>query len=204
MRSGMALVLLLGGAAACSTRAPSGGQTPGTGAIDSTLTFMSAHLAASAAASHADPSHASIVVTSLRGPTDSCATVQMSAGGSVANVFQVAISFDDARTIITPGTYSLGDGWQASFERSDVNCAAADHETAIGGSLEIDSVDTSIHGIADMTFPAGRVSASFDAPLCGTATGITGAGNACASVPFCPAGQGADLNPSPTETCIQF
>jgi hypothetical protein len=115
----------------------------------------------------------------------------------------IAIDPSDAKTIITPGTYNLGDGWQASYQLNDEKCVAAGHETAIKGSLEIDSVDVSIHGIADMTFPTGRVSASFDAPLCEAATG-TGAGDACASVPFCPAGQGADLNPSPTETCIQF
>jgi hypothetical protein len=202
----MALVLLLGGAAACSssTSAPSGGLTPGTATFDGTLTFMPAHYSASAAANQADPNHVSIVVTSLMG-TDSCATVQMSTGASVANVFQVVVAIDssNANTIIDPGTYNLGDRWQAGYKLTDVKCAAAGQETATTGSLEIDSVDTSIHGVADMTFPTGRFIVTFDAPLCETATG-TGAGSACASFPLCRAGQGTDLKPAPTETCIQF
>jgi hypothetical protein len=119
MRSEMALLLLLGGATACSssTSAPSGGQTPGTAIVDGTLTFIPAQYSASAAASQPDSNHVRIVVTSLRG-TDSCATVQMSAGASVANVFQVVVAIDrsDAKTIISPGIHKLGDRWQASYK----------------------------------------------------------------------------------------
>jgi hypothetical protein len=206
MRSEMALLLLLTNAAACSSSkgAPSGGQTPGTAIVDGTLTFIPSHYLASAAASQVDSNHVSIVVTSLRG-TDSCATVEMSVRASVANVFQVAVAIDrsDAKTIISPGVHKLGDKWQAAYNLADVKCAAAGQETATTGSLEIDSVDTSIHGIADMTFPTGRVIANFDAPLCKTATG-TGTGSACATFPLCPAAPGTDLDPAPTETCNQF
>jgi hypothetical protein len=202
----MALVLPLCGAAACSQSAiaPSGGLTPGEATVDGTLTFMPAHYSASAAANQADPDHVSVVVTSLGG-TDPCATAQMSAGASVANVFQVVVTIDpyDANAIIGPGIHDLGDRWQAGYKLTDVKCAAASQETATTGSLEIDRVDTSIHGVADMTFPTGRVIVSFDAPLCGTATG-SGAGSACASFPLCPAGQGTDLDPAPTDTCVQF
>ena len=164
---------------------------------------MPSHYSGSAAASQADPNHVSIVVASLRA-TDSCSTVQVSAGASVANVFQVVVAIDssDANTIINPGTYHLGDKWHASYRRTDAKCAAAGQETATTGTLEI-SVDASIQGTADMGFPTGRVIVSFDAPLCETAR-AAGGGSACASFPVCPAGQGTDLNPAPTGTCIQF
>jgi hypothetical protein len=165
---------------------------------------MPAHSSASAATSRVDPNHASIVVTSLRG-TDSCAAGQMSAGAGVANSFQVVVTFDssDSKQGLGPGTYGLGDGWQASYGLTDITCASAAQGDAIKGSLEIDSVDTSIHGIADMTFPTGRVIASFDAPFCASSI-ATSTGTACAHVPLCPAGQGTDLNPTPTETCNEI
>ena len=49
----------------------------------------------------------------------------------------------------------------------------------------------------------GCVIVSFDAPLCGTATG-SGAGRDCASFPCAQPGQGTDLDPAPTDTCVQF
>ncbi len=85
---------------------------------------------------------------------------------------------------------------------ADENCASASEGAAIKGSLEIDSVDSSIHGIADMTFPRGRVIASFDAPFC--ASVVPSGGSACAQVPLCPAGHGTDLDPVPTATCNEF
>ncbi len=205
VRAPTTIVLFLGVAACSSTAsAPKGGLTPGTATVDGTFTFMPAHYSASAAASQVDPQHVSILVASLRG-TDSCAAVQMSAGANVAGVFQVvmAIESSDAKMVVAPGTYSLGNGWQASYRLTDQGCAAADQGAATKGSLEIDSVDTSIHGIADMTFPMGRVIATFDAPFCQAASGV-GGGSACASFPLCPAGQGPDVNPTPTETCIPF
>jgi hypothetical protein len=39
--------------------------------------------------------------------------------------------------------------------------------------------------------------------ICQAAMG-GGSGSACASFPLCPEGQGADVTPAPTETCIQF
>jgi hypothetical protein len=199
-------LLLLGCVAACSPSpsAPSGGLTTGEATLDGTFTFMPAHYSASVAASQADANHASIVVTSLRG-TDSCSAVQVSAGAGVANRFQVVVTFDssDSKRGLAPGTYTLGDGWQASYGLADMTCASAGQGDAIKGSLEIDSVDMSIHGIADMTFPTGRVIASFDAPLCASSV-ATSTGTACAHVPLCPAGQGTDLNPTPTETCNEI
>jgi hypothetical protein len=206
MRWSTAILLILGGAAACSSSTtPSGGPTLGTAKVDSTLTFMPSGYAGSAAASQADANHVSIVVASLRG-TDSCSTVPMSAGASVANVFQVVVTMhtsNAANTVMSPGVYDLGDRWQASYKMTDAKCATAGQETATAGFLEIDSVDSSIHGIASMRFPTGRVIISFDAPLCDTA-GVTGGGTACTSFPLCPAGQGTDLNPTPTETCVPF
>lgn len=169
--------------------------------LSGTFTFMPATSYASAAASQADASHASIVVTSLRG-TDSCSAAQMSAG--VANGFQVVVSLgsSNAGQAVAPGTYDLGDGWQASYRLADVTCASAGEGAAIKGSLEIDSVDTSIHGIADMTFSTGRVIASFDAPFCESM--VPSGGSDCAQVPLCPAGQGVDLNTLPTTPCNEL
>ncbi len=123
----------------------------------------------------------------------------MSAGAGVANVFQVVVTLAPSgpRRIIAPGTYNLGDGWQASYRLADVNCATAEEGTATKGSLAIDGVDTSIHGTADMTFPTGRAIAAFDAPFCESST-VTSAGTACATFPECPLGQGTK---APTETC---
>ncbi len=75
--------------------------------------------------------------------------------------------------------------------------ATAQSGSAITGTLEIDSVEPSIHGIADMTFATGRIIATFDAPFC-TASGGT---NACAPRPSCPAGHDADQTP-PAEACL--
>ena len=94
-------------------------------------------------------------------------------------------------------------GKRLPYKLTDAKCATAGRETATAGHLEIISVDTSIRGVASMSFPTGRVIANFDALLC-AATGATAGGSACTSLPLCPAGQGADLNPAPTETCIQF
>lgn len=195
--------MLLGCATACSSSSGSSSQglTAGTADLSGTLTFMPANSYASAAASLADASHASIIVTSVRG-TDSCSAAQMSAG--VANGFQVVVTVDssNAGQSVAPGTYALGDGWQASYRMADESCASAGEGVAIKGSLEIDSVDSSIHGIADMTFQGGRVVASFDAPFC--ASVVPSGGSACAQAPLCPAGQGTDLNPAPTATCNEF
>lgn len=163
---------------------------------------MPAQYSASAAASQASPNQVSLVVTSLRG-TDSCAAVQMSAGGSVASVFQLVVTLDPSQDTQTlaPGTYDLGDRWQASYRLADALCASAGEGAAIQGSLEIDSVDTSVRGIVDVTFPQGRVIASFDAPFCG---GSAVPNVACTQVPSCAVGQGTDLNPTPTETCNEI
>ena len=202
--------LVLCGAAACSssTSAPRG-LTPGTATLDDTFTFMPAHSSAFAAASRTNPSHVTIVVTNVGGP-DSCAPVQMSAGAgvNVASFFQVVVALDttDLNQVVAPGTYSLGDGWQASYRLTDVTCATTSADSAIKGTLEIAGVDSSIHGIADMTFPGGRLIASFDAPMCDPpgATTPSGGGSACVHYPGCPVGHGADLNPAPTETCNEF
>jgi hypothetical protein len=175
--------------------------TSGTATVNGTLTLMPAFYTASAAATQVDQQHVGLIVTSLRG-TDSCAAVQTSADANVASVFQVVVALDssDARTVMAPGTYSLGDGWQASYQWTDQACVAARQE-ATTGTLEIDTVGTSVQGIADMTFPSGRVIVRFDAPFCQLAVG---GGSPCASFPPCPQGEGTDLNPAPTETCIQF
>ena len=157
---------------------------------------------ASAAASHVDASHASIVLTSLRG-TDSCSAARMSAG--VANGFQVVVTLDSPGpgSALAPGTYDLGDGWQASYRLADVLCNSSGEGAALQGSLEIDRVDTSIHGVADMTFSSGRVIASFDAPFCDSLA-ATSPGTSCARYPVCMAGEGTDLNPVPAVSCNEL
>ena len=133
----------------------------------------------------------------MRG-TDACGPVELMAGAAAANVFQAVVALDapDSAQVFAPGTYGLGNGWQASYRMSDGTCATADEGAAVKGTLEIDAVDTSIHGIADMTFPAGRVIASFVAPLCEPA-GPANVGSTCEKVPPCPAGQGTDLRLRP-------
>lgn len=166
MRSLALLLLLLCGAAACSSSssAPSGGLAPGEATFDDTLPVMPAHYSATAAAYVPSSGDASIIVTSLRG-ADACAVAQMSAAPGVANVLQVTVSLDSAT--IAPGTYALGDGWHATHQLTN---AAGPSPGNVGdatqGTLEIDSVDTSVHGVADMTFPDGRVIATFDAAMC--------------------------------------
>jgi hypothetical protein len=200
------LLGLLGCAAACSSSpsAASGGLTTGTANLNSTFTFVPAVSYASAAASPVDGSHTSVVVTSLRGP-DSCTAVQMSTGAGVASVFQLVVTIDSsgASQVVAPGTYTLGHGWQATYRLADATCASADEGAAIKGSLEIDRVDTSIHGIADVTFPTGRAIATFDAPLCASSV-VPSGGGACAQVPLCPAGYGTDLDPVSTSMCTDF
>jgi hypothetical protein len=128
----------------------------------------------------------------------------MAAGTSVGSVFRVVVTLDlaDAMTIV-PGTYGLGDRWQASYRLTDASCAVVEGSAATDGSLEIDRVDTSIHGTFALTFPTGRVVAGFDAPFCGVAE-ATGGGSACRSFPLCPAVNSADGDSGPIETCIPF
>jgi hypothetical protein len=64
----------------------------------------------------------------------------------------------------------------------------AAHLLATSGTLEIDGVDGSIQGIAEMDFPTGRVITTFNAAFCDGATGA----RACTPLALCPAGQGAD------------
>jgi hypothetical protein len=48
-----------------------------------------------------------------------------------------------------------------------------------------------------MTFPTGRIIATFDAPFCTAPAGT----NTCATRPSCPAGHDADQTP-PAEACL--
>ena len=155
---------------------------------------MPAHSWASAAASGADSNPFNIVVTNLTGGADSCQAA--GAASNTASLFQAIVAFS-VNEVPKPGTYTLGEGWQASYRLADASCATAQSGSAITGTLEIDSVDPSIHGVADMTFPTGRIIATFDAPFC-TAPAET---NACATRPSCPAGHGADQSP-PAEACL--
>jgi hypothetical protein len=166
----------------------------GAATLDGTLTFMPAHSWASAAASGTDSTPSSIVVTNLAGGADSCQAA--GAAANTASLFQVIVTFS-ANQAPMPGMYSLGEGWQASYRLADTSCATADSGSATQGTLEIDDVAPSIHGIADMTFSTGRVIATFDAPLCPAPT----AANACATPPLCPAAHGADESP-PAEACL--
>jgi hypothetical protein len=193
--SGGALVLLLCGVLSCSasTSAP-GGATTGTAALDSTFPFMPAHYSASAATTQSDPNHVAIVVTSLR-DVDSCAATRTSAAGGVANAFRLVVTLErtDLNPVFGPGTYPLGEGWQASYQHTDATCATAEGGVANKGFLQIDSPpqlvgSSSIQGVADVTFSAGRVIASFDALFCGSSA-ATSAGGFCSSLPACP-GQG--------------
>ena len=190
------VLLLLGCVAACSSSpsAPSGGLTAGAATIDGTFTFMPAHSWASAAASGADSNPFSIFGTNLTGGADSCRAA--GAASNAASIFQVTVGFGPNK-VPKPGTYTLGEGWQASYRLADTSCATADSGSAIKGTLEIDTVAPSIHGIADMTFPTGRVIATFDAPFCTAPAGT----NACTTRPPCPAGHGADQSP-PAEACL--
>jgi len=59
-------------------------------------------------------------------------------------------------------------------------------------------MDGSVRGIADVTFPAGRIIATFAAGSCGPApSGVS----ACTTYPSCPAGHGADATP-PADACL--
>jgi len=155
---------------------------------------MPAHSWASAAASGADSNPFNIVVTNLTGGADSCQAA--GAASNTASLFQAIVAFS-VNEVPKPGTYTLGEGWQASYRLADASCATAHSGSAITGTLEIDSVDHSIHGIADMTFATGRIIATFDAPFCTPPAGT----NACATRPSCPAGHSADQNP-PAEACV--
>lgn len=188
------LLLLLCGAVACSS-SPSASPdalTPGTATLDATFTFVQAHTWASAATSEATSGTSSLVFTNLAGGPDSCQAA--STGSNVANLLQVVVSLD---TNPAPGTYALAEGWDASYRLADTSCATASQGSASSGTLEIDRVDTSVHGIADVTFPTGRVVVTFNAPFCEAPT----APSVCAQRPSCPAGNGSDPNP-PTEACV--
>jgi hypothetical protein len=193
MRTG-ALVVLTGLTVACSSSTPPAPALapPGTATIDTTLTFMPAHSWASAAATTGGAGQTSFVVTSLAGGTDECLAVNL--GRSTANDFQVTVSLDGSPK---PGTFELGDGWTASYVLSDANCKHEGQTEAIAGTLEIDSVGTSVNGVADMTFSTGRVIANFSAPQCEVAATPP----ACTPVASCPAGHGADVTP-PASACL--
>jgi hypothetical protein len=203
VRSARILLFLSCGAVACSSSTdPAARLTAGTAIVTGTFAFVPSRYSASAATSQADPDHMRLVVTSLNG-IDSCATIQMSAGAG-ANIFQVLVTLDATgpQAQIAEGIHTLGDGWQASYRFADVSCAAASEGAAIAGALQIDGVDTSIRGIADMTFPTGRVITTFNAPFCGSST--TSTGTACVSFPVCPSGPDVDTSSGPTETCNQI
>jgi hypothetical protein len=141
-------------------------------------------------------------VVNVAGGTDSCAA--QSVGSDVANVLQLVVDFG-ATGVPAPGTYALGDGWLASYRFADAACATADAGSATSGTLEIDGVDGTVHGFADVFFPAGRVIATFAATSC-ESTGATAGGSgtsACVQYPACPAGQEASEVP-PSTACIAY
>ena len=206
VRSLEALVFLLGGAAACSctTSPPSASARldPGTATLNGTFTFMPSDTSASASTSQVDPQHVSVRVTTLRG-IDTCASAHVSEGAGAASVFEVVVAMEAASggALMAPGMYRLGDGWQASFRRSDAACAASEEGAATSGELQIDSADTSVRGVADVTFPTGRVIAVFDASFCQPATNVSGGG--CKTFPLCPVTLGSDRKAAPAEMCVE-
>jgi hypothetical protein len=183
--------------AACSSSASSTpeGWTPGTATLDSTFTSMPAYSWASAAVSQAADSELSISVANLAGGTDSCLAARV--GSTAANTVRVVIALS-SNQMLAPGKYVLGNGWQASYARADGACATAEQGVAVKGTLEIDSVDGAVRGVADVTFPAGRIIAAFAAGSCGP---VPGGASACTTFPVCPAGQGADTTP-PADACL--
>lgn len=202
-RGSLSALLLVCGAAACSsssgTSGPSANLAPGGATIDSTFTFAPSHLSASAALVRDASGHATLVVTSLRG-APSCSLADMGQGTGVADVMRVAVTLA-ASGSMQPGMYPLGSGWQANYRMADVLCATSGEATASNGNLEIDSAGSSLRGIVDVTFPTGRVIATFDAPVCDAPTGSPVGAQTCAHLPSCPVPQGADLNPTPTTAC---
>jgi hypothetical protein len=156
---------------------------------------MSAHSWASAALSQAAGDNLSILVTNLTGGAESC--LAASVGSTAANTVRVVIALSPNQ-MPAPGKYELGNGWQASYARADSACRTADQGVAVKGTLEIDSVDGAVRGVADVTFPAGRIIATFAAGFCGP---VPGGASACTTFPACPAGHGADTTP-PTDACL--
>lgn len=192
----MFAVLVVWAAAACSSSAAvPGGLTPGAATFDGTLTFMPAHSWASAAIVEESGGGPSIVLTSLAGGADSC--LAASAGSDAAGVVRIVVALESAE-MPAPGRYDMSTGWQATLRRADSGCATMTQESATQGVLEIDSVGTTVNGTADVTFPSGRVTATFDAPSCGSSRE---GGSACTPYPRCPSGQGPQPPPA-TEACI--
>jgi hypothetical protein len=191
-------VLVVCGAAACSSSGSNERMPAGESTINTTLDFLPASSYASSAATlvlddAGNPSMAHVVVANIGG-ADSCTPLApFMAGGNAnaANLFYVNIAIGAANPgqVIAPGTYTHDQSVVASYRFTDGNCGTASEGTATDATVEIDGIDTSIYGVIDMTFPAGRLIVSFDAPFCSgsTATGSDeGGGLVCVQYPACP------------------
>ncbi len=191
-KAAVAYLVLVCSAAACSSAAiPPAGSTPGAATLDSSFPFIPSHSSASAAVTGASRGNLSVVITNVTGGADTC--LAATAGSRLASSFQVVID-TSARE---PGRYAFGDGWGATYRLANNGCATASEGAAVDGTLEIDSADTALRGIADVTFANGRIIASFDAPFCEAPTVASG----CAQVPTCPPASGASPS-SATEACL--
>lgn len=125
-----------------------------------------------------------------------CATAQTNSGKANATILTLGIfRFGSNPPPIQPGTYTISDtttrdsagnflGAGALFAKYDATCKQSFATAATSGTITISSISSSsATGSFDATFSTGRVSGTFDSPICGFPANV----DVCASSTTPPA-----------------
>jgi hypothetical protein len=181
--------LVLGGVAvACTSSTETAPMlAPGNATIDTTFPFVEAHSAGSTVAVGASPGPLSVVITNLDGVLPRCNLASAGTGAAKLFAIQIVLGWQGQTQALTPGTYGLGGGIAASYRVTDASCGTARYGDALQATVKIDAIEPSLIGTADMTFPSGRVIASFNAPPCPLSAAAGGGNVACSTYTACPA-----------------
>ncbi|MFI5041837.1 MAG: hypothetical protein ACHQNA_08310 [Acidimicrobiales bacterium] len=116
-------------------------------------------------------------------------------GQSPANAVDVLLILGQSpNDIVVPGRYEMGRGFFGLYLTSDASCQTSSEVHMTAGTVDLTRADSSFEGTFDMSFPAGRMTGSFVAPLCGDGAGTGAAMDAaavCVVYPPCDPSSGA-------------
>lgn len=152
------------------------------------------------------PNQITVGLANLGNVPDVCGLVESSSENvsseNVSNVAEIVVilgSETDPADVVGTGSYTLGDRLEVVLLVYDATCNTSGG-AAVAATVNITKItDTAVAGSFDLTFPAGQITGTFDAPLCNppvepdasSAALDTDAGSACVTYPSCSAVTGS-------------
>jgi hypothetical protein len=147
------------------------------------------------------PNQITVGLANLGNVPDVCGFVA-SSSPNVSNVTQIVLIFGsetDPADVVGTGSYTMGDRLGVVLVVYDATCNSSGG-AAVAATADITKItDTAIAGSFDLTFAAGQITGSFDAPLCNppmepdasSPAPDTDASSACVAYPSCSAVTGS-------------